>query len=289
MPKGLVLEAREKRRFKHYFYGTTFLAAVMCSLRNRPRSGLERQLFAKLSALAFVFDDLADASNVQGDVKQSSPEAFGRDADQRGLALHLLQNIEQNLPARHLEQFRGFMRRVFEVETNGRQRLAECPDLEMLEQVTAEKGGCSVLLFRRLLEQELSAAETAACFRFGSLLQCSDDIFDLWHDRQAGIATLATCLTERSETSRLQAIFEHQVKATENAFRQTTFPAWQVETALWVVHFLTIITEVCLERYSALEARHGKLPLDDRTAIVVDMKKNANRIRVLRHLTRRFS
>ncbi len=258
----------------------------MCCLRNQPHSGTEKYLFSNLSALACFFDDLVDVFRDGGDSSshwQDNPEAYGLVADNRGLALHLLHNIYRDLPEKDLGQFRSYMHRVFNVETAGRQRLGNL-DISILEKITAEKGGCSVLLFRRLLRHDLSKEEENAFFQFGYLIQCCDDIFDLWHDHQAGLATLATYLAERSEIEQLARIFEQQVAITYRAFRQTAYPTAQVETALFSIHFLVCITRVCLRHYLVLERHYGTLPIQNRTAIVVDMENWANRFQAFRYL-----
>ncbi|MBC7777828.1 MAG: hypothetical protein H7246_20505 [Phycisphaerae bacterium] len=291
LPEGLVIGPKEKRRLKHYFYGTSYLAAIMCALRNQPRSGTEKYLFTNLSALAYSFDDLVDVfreDEGSSILWQNNPEAYGLVADKRGLALHLLHNIYRELPEKDLGQFRSYMHRVFNVETAGRQKVGikRYWDIEILEKITAEKGGCSVLLFRTLLNHNLSMEEENAFFQLGYLIQCSDDIFDLWQDHQAGIVTLATFLAERAEIGQLLRIFEQQVVITHRAFRQTAYSPAQVETALHSIHFLVSITRVCLRHYVDLEHQYGALPLHDRTVIVVDMEIWANRFQAFRYLLR---
>jgi len=307
LPEGLAMGAKEKRRLKHYFYGTTYLAALMCCLRNQSRSRREKHLFTNLSALAYSFDDLVDV--FQDDelnvIWKDNPEDYGLANDQRGLALHLLHNIYRALPEQDLGQFRVYMHQVFNLETTGRQRNQQFSPTEAsanqagnakklppesrvteLKKITAEKGGYSVLLFRSVLSHPLSEEEKSALYHFGYLIQCCDDIFDLWHDRQAGISTLPTCLAERNEIGLLIKIFEQQVSATQKAFRQTSYSSPKVETALNIIHYLVSITRVCLRHYSDLKRKCGTLPLDDRTTMVVDMERWTNRFRAIRYLLR---
>ncbi|MFN0175336.1 MAG: hypothetical protein ACKVU0_11855 [Saprospiraceae bacterium] len=309
LPEGFLMDSIEKRRFKHYFYGTTYLAVLMCCLRNQPRSQRETHLFINLSALAFSFDDLVDAFRNGADPSvlwQDNPEAYGLAADQRGLALHLLQNMYRALPEEKLIQFRGYMHRVFNVETAGkieifspaeaprrRQRLRRAKakeggywDIGILKKIMAEKGGNSVLLFRSVLSHPLSEKEENAFYAFGGLIQYCDDIFDLWHDLQAGTVTLASFLCERGEIELLIKIFEEQVVATNLAFRKTAYASVQVETALHIVHYLVSITRMCLQHYLDLKRKYGILPLEDRTAIVLDMEIWANRFQAVRYILR---
>lgn len=267
----------ERHRWRHYVYGTTYLAAVFTLLRGAGRTRAEERLFGQLAALAGYFDDLSDRETALN--RQDNPEQYGRAVDPGGRALLLLETLYRTLPPEHLPQFKTFLHRVFHVETGGRQRAGTDLPLAELRRLSAEKGGCSVLLFRRLLSHPLPEREETALFEFGALIQLCDDIFDLWFDRQQGIATLATTLAGRGDLRQLREIFEDQVMTTARAFRQMPYPRRRVETALCAVHFLVAITRVCLRHYFDLQKKRGTLPLDDRRAMVVDMERWKNRLR----------
>lgn len=284
LPHPEALSSKEKRRLKHYFYGTTYLSIIFCSLRGHIRTRREKQVFTNLAALAYFFDDLVDAFRGQdesGILWQNNPETYGQTADERGLALHFLNNIYRELPEHDLLEFQTFMHRVFNVETSGRQQKNVVKTLKIadLKQITAEKGGYSVLLFRRVLRHPLHAEEKNALYQFGFLIQLCDDIFDLWFDREAGVVTLATTMAQHGDLGHLAQVFEQQVQTTKKAFRNTAYPRYQVETALRVVHFIVSITRVCIKVYADLQKKHGTLPLDQRQLMVVDMEHWRNRWR----------
>ncbi len=291
LPHPESLNSKEKRRLKHYFYGTTYLSIVFCSLRGRTRSSKEKHLFTNLAALAYFFDDLVDVFREQdntGILWENNPEKYGITADERGLALHFLNNIYRELPDSHIQEFQVFMHRVFNVETAGRQQKDISKTLKdaELKDITAEKGGYSVLLFRRVLRHPLEPAEKTALYQFGFLIQFCDDIFDLWFDRKEGIATLATAAVQHGDLYHLSQSFEQQVITTKQAFRHTHYPGRQVETALRVIHFIVSITRVCLKEYIDLQKKHGTLPLDQRHLMVVDMERWRNRLRAALLLVR---
>lgn len=282
LPHPEALTSKERRRLKHYFYGTTYLAAIFCLLRGQRRTAREQWLFTNLSALAYFFDDLVDAFRERDDTGvfwENNPEEYGLAADERGLALHFLENVQRELPPGDLAEFRQFMLRVFNVEAAGRQQTAaNALTISDLQRITAEKGGCSALLFRRVLAHPLSAAERDALFEFGHFIQLCDDVFDLWFDRQEGIATLATALAD--DPHRLTQLFENQCAAVHSVFRALPdFSVLQKETALRAVHFVATVTRVCLRHYRHLKKSCGTLPLDARAQMVVDMERWDNRAR----------
>jgi hypothetical protein len=290
LPHPEMMTSKEKRRLKHYFYGTTYLSIIFCSLRGKTRSLREKHLFTNLAALAYFFDDLTDAFRNRDDsgiIWQDNPEQYGRSADERGLALHFLHNIYAALPPDDLSAFREYMHHVFNIETAGRQQSDSFFEnnkliFNELYSITSEKGGYSVLMFRRVLAHPLSAAEQEALFQFGALIQLCDDIFDVWFDLQEGTVTLATHFAQTKDIDSLQSVFDRQVNAVTAAFRQLSggeYTSMRVETTLRIIHFIVSITRVCLKHYADLIAEQGALPLHDRKQMVVDMERWKNRIR----------
>jgi hypothetical protein len=291
LPRHQELSSKEKRRFKHYFYGVSYLSAIFGALRGRLRTRRERARFTHLAALAYFFDDLVDAyrhGDIEGANWLDNPEQYGKIADERGLALHFLQSVYALQTPEQKLVFQEYMHRVFNVEIRGRQwgnaefgmRNAELgignAELEgEIMRITAEKGGCSVLLFRSLLDNPISAPEAAALYQFGALIQLCDDIFDLWFDVQAGTVTAASTCAAAGNIQALNELFEAQVNACKTAIQKLPRPhlAWAM------IFFLVAITRVCLQHYADLERQFGKIPLADRKLLVVDMERWTNRLR----------
>ncbi len=290
LPEGTVLDRKQLRRLKQYFYGTSYLSFLFSMLRGSTRNQTERARFVQLSALAYHFDDLADAwqktrtsgSNWQGSIKE-----YGAQADQTGIALHLLHQIERQLSFDQARQFDGYMERVFVVETAGRQVRKTSPLTETeLLRITREKGGCSVLMFRMMQEHALSSSEEQVWYQFGGLIQLCDDIFDIWFDHQDGVTTVATATGTPDEVAALVRIFEAEVQATYAALTQTQYNARRRYTCWFGMHYLIAITRLCLEHYTLLANQNGSLPLHDRHALVVDMERWRNRIGAVKHVFR---
>ncbi len=276
-----LLTTKEIRRIRHYTYGTAYLAVLFCVHLGRRRTARERYLFSNLAALACFFDDLVDAfqsPNGADWTLPETPEAYGHATDPRGLSVHFLKNVCENLLPERLPLFRDLMQRVFRVESAGQQRdAAKFLKISDLEKITTEKGGCSVLLFRCLLLEPISENEQSFWREFGMLIQLCDDIFDLWHDRQAGTATLATFFAEQNDVQGLVEIFERQVRTISQKSGRI----------LGEIHFLLAITRICLRHYAELLETHGSLPLDDRRLMVVDMECWRNRWRAAVELLKR--
>lgn len=280
LPEPSFFSNKEKRRLKHYFYGGTFLQLLFESLQPDCRSNDQGYRLSNLAALAYYFDDLLEVSQEQellGYNWKDQPKVFGqRIDDHRQLALHFLENLHRQMSLDRQEAFDQVMYQVFNTEMAAKQQPPS--DLDALVSHAAEKGGYSVLLFRQLSPTAPSASEERALFAFGHLIQACDDIFDSWFDLQEGVPTFATYLLQRGQLSMLSELFERQVEVTNAAFGSSAFPKAQVETALRMVHYITAITRVCLNHYQKQMDKHGKLPLDSRAVMVVDMERWNHRI-----------
>ncbi len=315
LPPSIVLDAKAMRRLQHYFYGTTFLSIVFGLLHRRRRTPSEKHLFSNLAALSYHFDDLADAYRREhnGDHNWlNNPEAYGRRADPNGLALHLLDNLYRNLPPENLAAFKRYLHRVFNVETANRppadnrqpttdsrppttdsrpptadDRLPTAenrpPTADSLWRITREKGGASVLLFRRILDAPLCPAEEDALYAFGGLVQLCDDVTDLWFDHRDGTQTVPLHFACLNDIAGMRVAFEGEVARVQNLFVQIK-QAPGVHSAWSAAGILVGIARVCLDRYTEIQQKNGTLPLHDRAQMVVDMERWSNRLRLVRRL-----
>lgn len=271
---GQVVPAWQKRRFYHYFFGTTYLAAVFTALLRRERNRRERFLFVRMAALAAFFDDLTEGPAADDNLENFSLRAEGQ-------ARTLLEAIRTWLTAEQMPLFERELNRVFEAEAR-----VFPNNLEGILARTGEKGGHSVLLFRVLLSPPPGAEERTIWLEFGRLVQLCDDIFDVWFDRHEseGEPTAALYFLGKNDVDGLIQVFENHVAVTRNLFLQSHFR--RKKTAWFTVFFLVAVTRVALRQYQKLLVRHGALPLHDRGAMVVDMGRWTNRMRVVRELFR---
>jgi hypothetical protein len=282
IPPGIPVSAKEQRRMRHYFLGTTYLRAVFCSIRGRSASANEACMFARLSALASLFDDLADQHRHET-TQAIDMQAFASTTDARGLALYLLNSIRDNLSAAQKPMFEACLQRVFQAELTGMLSVSQS-DSKYLKFITAEKGGSSVLLFRSLLAPAPTQEEADAIMTFGYLIQLSDDIFDVWFDKQAGVKTLATKLLENNQVQELKDLWERKWLLTKESFSLMGVSLWRKNIVLAELFVLVAITRTCLEHYNKLGAT---IPLEHRQQMVVDMSLWKNRFRVLQQLLKK--
>ncbi len=267
IPNPALMMPHFQKRFEHYFFGTTYLALLFCSLHGRRRHASELKRFALLSALTCYFDDLTENTSPPPD-QLGTPELYGRAADPAGLALHFLQRLYREFPPIQLEGVKKRLNKVFALETNpvGTSSLS----------IRQELGASSVLLFRQLLDWPISAKEEKAWASFGAFIQLCDDIFDVWHDQNKGILTPVLEMARSNDMEGLIHLFDHQYKQLKDnlAFMP---PSWRKHLLLAQIHWLSGMTRFCLLRYKELLAAHGHLPIHNRKEMVTDMGLWRNR------------
>jgi hypothetical protein len=277
-----------RRRIKHYYYGTTFLGVIFSVFAGHGQSVAERRRFNTLSVLACYFDDLTDRvrdHSMADSPHGHGPEDYGKTHDRGGPSVGLLRQVAGDLSPASLSGFETHLQGVFDIEKHNRQARGELLEEAVLTQITREKGGHSVLLFRAVIYKPPSAAEQRALLEFGALIQLCDDIFDVWFDQQQGVQTLPVLWLRKLGADGLTAHFERQVEQARLAFQGAANCSMGRSAIAWgCVWFLIATTRVCLSHYRDLQKNNGTLPFADRNAMVVDMERTFNRIRTLRYL-----
>jgi hypothetical protein len=231
-----------------------------------------------LAALAAHFDDLSDlplhrSYDIIGD--------YEHPADPARRAQSLLVKVRAGVPEQHQDLFEACLENVYRIETEGRQKNTAPLSPAELSVLTTEKGACSVLLFRCLIDWPLSEAEKQAWWIFGSLLQRCDDAFDVWFDRRDGIQTPARQWLDAGDPVALRNDYQRHIDVTEKAFHKLPVSAFRRTLGWNTAAAIAAIGRVCTNRYVDLQKKHGTLPLDNRKTMVTDMGKWKNRIRAL--------
>jgi hypothetical protein len=257
-------------RFKHYFFGTTYLALLYGTFHGRQRHRRDFKRFALLSALTSYFDDLTDAWKNKTIMPEalSTPESYGRATDPAGLALHFLQQLYHELSSEQLRAVKKDLNKIFELET----RPKNTQDLA----IRMELGAFSVLLFRHLLDWPMVREEERAWLGFGAFIQLCDDIFDIWHDQHHDIMTPVVEMASANEMGKIMQLFEDQEKRMKANFSDVP-QFWRRQLLLAQIHWLCGMTRFCLLRYKKMWASSGQLPLQNRKKMVTDMGLWRNR------------
>ncbi len=290
--ENAIFDEAQKRRCRHYFRGALFLGAVYAARRRRVLNASEMQHFAYLGALAAYFDDLvevftASASPLSvafphaGATTASAWWLFARQIDGRGGLWLLWEQLQYRLPANVLGLFEEKLRCLFDIETHPSVGGSKESSLSVLTRTTALKGGYSALLFRLLLSPYPSPAERRMAMALGAMVQAGDDIFDLWHDARRQHRTPALYWASKGQLGEVARHFDRCWFRFEERLAATAGSGLARAAARATGGLLAALTRFCLHHYDRLNKKHGTLPWERRSAMVLDMALWSNRLRAL--------
>jgi hypothetical protein len=147
-------------------------------------------------------------------------------------------------------------------------------------EITLSKGGNSLLFYRAAIEPTVSEKERSVLFLLGGLMQLSNDLFDIYKDREAGIKTLPMFYDDIYE---LKVFFNEKLKAVYAEAYSLPFNQNSIR------HFLSILSIsvfsrgfVCLQQLEALQKRSGnvfQLSTYTRKQLICDMDTKKNMLR----------
>lgn len=153
---------------------------------------------------------------------------------------------------------------------------------ERIQEITFEKGGNAVLLCKFYLDMDAGEAESAAWYRLGTLIQLSNDLFDIYKDTQAGIHTLATRCTDAYA---MEAYYLQLVGDMRQRIQQIPANPNQKERFSIAMAGTYALGLVAIEQLKKLQGVATQLPQFanlPRKALIVDMEQLGNMWRWLR-------
>ena len=153
---------------------------------------------------------------------------------------------------------------------------------ERLLSITERKGGYSLLMCRHYLDIPSSKELDACWYALGSVIQMTNDLYDIHKDLQSGIETFAT---RAKHSSAIAALYNLQVGKLNESIRKLPV-AQQKKNKLGIT--LSIIPGfgyIALENLQTIQGQAPCLPPLNalpRKALVIDMENNANRAKLVR-------
>ncbi|OIR00706.1 hypothetical protein GALL_172310 [mine drainage metagenome] len=171
------------------------------------------------------------------------------------------------------------LRKEFDAQAASMQQFDEKISNEQIKHITFEKGGNAVLMCRYYLDTEPTKQEEECWYQLGTMIQLSNDLFDIYKDLQQNIQTLAVRCTDAYS---MEKFFLEQVNDIKKNI--ATFPyssnrklTFSISMAATYVLGLTAIDQL-----KRLQGKSATLPMFKtlpRKALIVDMEKPANILR----------
>lgn len=156
-----------------------------------------------------------------------------------------------------------------------KQYQSQLPD-EDIRQITFTKGGYSVLLCRHYLDIPATPAEEECWYRIGTIIQLTNDLFDIYKDLQDHIDTLPNRMTNAYV---FEQFFVQQVAQMQEYIRQLPYPPQRKQTFSLAMAGIYAFGLIALDQLKALQGDQLQLPdlkQLPRQALIVDMEKKKN-------------
>lgn len=156
-----------------------------------------------------------------------------------------------------------------------KQYKSELPS-EMIQQITFTKGGYSVLLCRHYLDMEATKAEEECWYRIGTIIQLTNDLFDIYKDLQDEITTLPNSMTNAYA---FEQFFTDQVVQMKGYIRQLPYPESRKRAFTVSMAGIFAFGFIALHQLKAIQGDALQLPdlkRLPRKDLIVDMEKIKN-------------
>jgi hypothetical protein len=154
---------------------------------------------------------------------------------------------------------------------------------EEVRSITFSKGGNSVLLCSYYLELPSSGAERECWYRIGTIIQLTNDLFDIYKDIQDHIDTLPTRMTD---VRAFQAFFGEQIRGMQALIHTLPVPEARKAPFRLAMAGIYAFGLIALDQLRQLQGDAPALPplgTLPRSALIIDMEKGRNLGKWLRY------
>ena len=260
------------------------LGEAFCSLRGKPMTEKERMSVTCLGGITGLFDDLFDRKNLSPDyiyqLLQHPSEKNSANINEKLLVkLYTLGLKNSDKP----ELIKTYAAKVYEAQLMSLRQNAPGLTRDEITQITFEKGGVSMPLYRCGFGGEIPETEYNLIYNLGAIGQLENDIFDVYKDHKSGVQTLATTETDISQ---LRQIYETQLKKIFDLLEQVAFPP---ENKKKFRHFVVLVVGsglVCIDqlmrtsKHTQGEFKPGSY---NRKDLICDMQHPFNILKLLHY------
>lgn len=175
------------------------------------------------------------------------------------------------------DEYLSVLRKEFNAQVASLNQFNQNINNEEIQFITFQKGGNAVLMCYYYTDVEGSAEEKNCWFTLGTLIQLTNDLFDIYKDLHDGIETLATRCFEVYE---LEKIFLRQVKILKENIKLLHNTKKQQQNFSTAISSLYVMGFIALDNLKKIQAQHNNqlpnLKTLPRKELIVDMAKLLN-------------
>lgn len=269
-------EEEQVKKIRQY-YGL-FIPAILCSaykhLYNEEYTEPERKRATLFGILTPVGDDLFDIDKLDADAINLityKPESYDAQTFSARVAKEIQAFMLKDVP--YKTEYLEAAKNVFEIQLETIKQTDPSIDDDELTRITFAKGGYSVIIYHQVMKKPASESMWQVLFYVGSLMQLSNDLFDIYKDLRDGITTLPD---KCNDYGKLQQLFLSRVRECNRLIYSLPYSKNRKEEFAVTMHLIISRGMVVIDKMMSLEKKLGK-PLDyknlSRKQLVCDMEK----------------
>ncbi|MEO7264168.1 MAG: hypothetical protein ABIW38_04610 [Ferruginibacter sp.] len=263
------------------YYGLAvpaILAEAFCTLQNRKLSEKERMISTCQGATTGLFDDFFDEKYLNEidilEKIESSNKSLSKNSNEGLFDFFYLKMLEMS---KSPEIIKEYSRAIYKEQVKSKLQQTDNLSAQQTWEITLSKGGNSLLFYRAAVEPPASDKEKAVLFLLGGLMQLSNDIFDIYKDREAGIKTLPMFYEDIEE---LKLFFQEKLQAVYAEAYSLPFDRYSIQRFLSILSISVFSRSfVCLQQLEELQKTTGnifQLSTYSRNQLICDMDTKKN-------------
>jgi hypothetical protein len=256
------------------------LGEAFCLLHNKKMSEDERLAATSQGAMTGLFDDFFDKQYLSDDsIEDILAEKYTntKNSNEKLFDIFYKKALE-HVPGK--KKMLAALMEVYKAQLESKKQTQSSITKKEIQDITFYKGGSSLLFYRTAFLPAASVEEEKMIYDLGSLMQLSNDIFDVYKDRDNGIKTL---VTETDHIKPIRHLLQQQLSAYYKSTHDFGFPKKELAQFLSVLS-LGIFSRafVCLDQLEKNEAMTGNtfsVQLYSRKQLICDMDNFRNKLR----------
>ncbi|NVK04041.1 MAG: hypothetical protein HWD92_04435 [Flavobacteriia bacterium] len=278
--EGLTLSTHEEKRIAAYTTLTAITNHWFSTLRGYKPTKEEISGALYVGAFTPATDDLMDEFNL------TYEEILDGAANGKANAVVFRYTWEKLKSLRsHNSQFDHFLSLTLQAQNASLAQQGEDDlSIDHLKELSFNKGGYSTLLYRSVLRNPISEDEQKAIYTLGSMLQLTNDIFDIYKDSKEGAHTLVT----RTRNYRFVAkLFDEMELKLKSEFSALDYSDANKSKSYRSTYVVLSRAKVALDQYLKLQGDAAQIDLNhERSKLIVDMEKMSNIFRSIAYTSR---
>lgn len=252
-------------------------------LHGRVTNENEKERFIHYFICSSLFDDFTDYQLITNEQLQAisfRPEEYNARTFDEKVFLNSHRLLYECV--RDKESYHRITQELFDAQLLSRQQYKSTLSDEAIRNITFNKGGDAVLLCRYYLDMESCDTEDACWYRIGTLIQLTNDLYDIYKDIQDDIVTLPCRM---ADAYAFEIFFKAQIAEMNRLISRLPYPLKRRQEFSLSMAGIYSFGLIAIEQLKKIQGNAAQLPglgTLPRKALIIDMENTGNLIRWFR-------